>query len=438
MKMRSNEHLLVELDGGLFQLGKSNGKRLARATAVEGDKWLLSDLQGGMSRLATVEAPPRYAELVMQRRLQESGDVEGQAQVFSHWKIKRGQTASDIFYTAVSASDYSSYVDRAQDDPNQHLVFALGSLLYSVLKQQSKRATVAVLFEHDRHVDFVVGRSGRVFGANRVSTYSTAAEAKAGLEDSVAAELQNIERSEGVKIERLVYFNWLLDHGEGTSSWVEPLAAAMTAKLLLTRSQVYALADGESVTTSLPQMVRYLDSGDAISSQNERLQYAAQRLVPAAAMLAGLAVAGLLGTAGWFAQQAASIEADARQLRESTGLASLETVTADPKYADTLALAADLARLRNVPSFKGILGDLSQASRGNLEFTNVKVSYDEPERASIDFKGVMVAPFPQAKQDHLEFINALRGQGYQIVDSSFSTDVERLEFVVKMEKEVRL
>jgi len=436
MKIASKDKLVVELDGDAFLVDGKQCRRVARPENVEGDKWVVTDFHGQPPRLMTVDSPPNYADLVLQRRLQESGEVDGQAQVFSHWKVRRGRNATDVLFTALSGSVYSTYADAATVDQYHHLLFSIGAVLYGCLKHFGASRTTAVLFEHDRHVDYVIGRGGKVVAASRVSTYSTAPEAKAGLEETLLAEIRNMEQSEGTPVEQVVYINWVLDKpDEAKTPWLDPLVKTLGASLKMLKESSCALSVNERLTTSLPAAVRLLSVAQAVSPSPERNQYVAQRWAPAAAVVAAALVLGAFGVGTYYQAKASTLSRDAHQFQQAAGLADLSAKgVKTPDYSKTLKLATTLDHLRSAPSFEAMLSDLSAARGTNMRLSHVHIGYGKDDAATIEVSGIVFNTFPQAKEDHLAFLARLRNKGYEVVKSTYSTDVQQLNFSVTLKR----
>ncbi|MGD9231477.1 MAG: hypothetical protein PVJ20_11745, partial [Desulfobacterales bacterium] len=61
----------IELDGVLYHLSGGRLKQIDDLNKIKGEFRFVSDMQEVVSRTMTVEAPAKYAEFVVRKRLQE-------------------------------------------------------------------------------------------------------------------------------------------------------------------------------------------------------------------------------------------------------------------------------------------------------------------------------------------------------------------------------
>ncbi len=79
----------VELDGNFFRLSGNRLEPISDVNDLVGDHWLISDMQESISRTMTVEVESKYAELIVDRNLRESGDFDESVTVIAHRKEKK-------------------------------------------------------------------------------------------------------------------------------------------------------------------------------------------------------------------------------------------------------------------------------------------------------------------------------------------------------------
>ncbi|MEO5332198.1 MAG: hypothetical protein H7839_09255 [Magnetococcus sp. YQC-5] len=447
MKKSLQDALIVDLDGATCLLSQGRADILEEISSVPGNKWVLTDFGGASSRYMTVEAPARYAEIVVHKKLQEMGDAGEYTRICTHWKRARGKTSTEIFFTPVEGRLYSAYEDRAYDDANHHLVFSIHALLYACLREHSRNQTVLVMFEHDRHVDLLLGRSGHVLASSRVSSYANMQDAKENQIDTVAQELRTMLVDIQGPLERIVYCNWLMGADapsetqpmakESTrlmaAEWAVPLAREFNAQFKPLPSQRYAIHGHAFVVTSILDAVQYLGVEESSSPVLDRWRYLAQRILPVAALGAVLMVAGLYMGGLWLQWHSALLLEETRKLTETTEAMRVNPL--DPAYQKVVAFADHLAHLKRAPTLQGILSEISDALNGRIVFDQVIIEYDHDIKIKTTLKGRIKTDFFQASQHYEAFVSSLTSRHFRVVHSELSADIAELQFTLKLERE---
>ncbi len=91
----SSNNTIDVIDGGIQNL--------------RGDHIVVTDFEKSVSSVQVVDAVEKYAELLLRKSIQESGDFEGPVSIISHWKKKKTGGATTIFFTSLSETSYSHY-----------------------------------------------------------------------------------------------------------------------------------------------------------------------------------------------------------------------------------------------------------------------------------------------------------------------------------------
>ncbi|MBF0418151.1 MAG: hypothetical protein HQL86_07885, partial [Magnetococcales bacterium] len=409
MNISESDAWIVDLDGLTHRLTYGRAEPLPDLSLIQGDTWIVSDFGGAMARFMTVEAPLAYAELVATRRLQESGEAQEHARLLTHWKRARGKTSTELYFTLVEGERLRLHEDRAHDDPNHQLLFSVHLLPYQLLRQQPKDRTVAVLFEHDRHVDILLGRAGQVLAASRISSYGSGRAAKENQAESVAQELRALLIGAQTRLNRIVHFGWLL--GEGTDEneraaeqqhlqsalWCEEVGRILQVPCDILPAQILKRSDEGFVVSAIPSLMSSLKLSDTSSSPVDRLQYQAQRLLPNLLPFAfGLTV--LLVLIGvWLNTKAALLDSEARRIDRELTVATTKPEPPDPALGKMVTFVDTLARLRETPSWQEMLKELHDALGGRkILFDQVMIEQEDPAKVQMTLKGRIAALFPVA------------------------------------------
>ncbi|MBF0143820.1 MAG: hypothetical protein HQL57_09005 [Magnetococcales bacterium] len=478
------DKIVVEVDGRTLHLKRRTAHTVKEMDDLVGDKWLITDFgRGAQPHSLTLDAPVRYAETVAARRLQELGEFQEGGRILCHWKQARDGGKTEMFCTPVPGEAVSGYEDRSRADGFHHLVFSVNSLLYSCLKRHGGAVGTVVLFEHDRHVDFAVGKRGKVLASGRVSAYSADFEARKGLAEAVAEELRGVQERTKVKIEKVVHFAWLVgveeersqatgassgtapsfaNFGEETASedtgketgtgwastgtaaiskargrllnseWVRLLAKGFKAEAEVLKPQVYDLEENQFLVSSISRVVDTLSDSLAINGLLPVWLYRGQRLMPVVALGAWLLITGVYFTGVFFQKSANHLQGQITALEDS-GFSTSESLPPTPAdYKEILQFSERLSRLKEVRPVRQVLSDLSFAEKGEMAFDSVRIEYDKLSRAVVTLSGRIASGFAQSSADHEAFLNAIRSKGYEIVDSRFSTDINSLTFNLKL------
>lgn len=468
MRKGRSDQIILQLDDELIALSGKRAFRPRSPAEPRGDKWFITDFGGVEGRVMQVDAPPKYASFVILRRLVENGELEQSDRVVIHWRQKRDRTSTEAFFTPLRADTLQDALREADDDPAQHLVFGLNSVLLAGVQEAAKKGVVALLFEHGRHVDLLIARNGQPLRASRMSAYSD--EAKAALAQSVETELRSVQAELRVELDSVVYAGWAFVREEGLGSsafggdttsdtsqsggasiavgswasgagasaletqmgseWVRQMARDLEVQCTILPISRYEMGDGEALLTSLPALIERMPASQTLSPQPHYWAYAAQRSAPWVASVAWVGVAGLFSTTLWLQTEASAMDTEIDQLATQVERDVREIPELPDDHDTIVEFAAELERLRESPAIKDVLADLSGSAGEGIRVRAVRMTYDDQLRASIRVEGRIRADFEEATNAHREFIDTMEGMGYRIEASDLRTDVDRLDFDV--------
>ncbi len=420
---------VIELDSMLQELDGQILRPIRDLAEIHADTWLITDFQNAVTQVMHIDAPPKYAEAVIRKKLQDSGEFEEAIHIIIHWKRRRGRGASEVYFTAVPISRYLHYQDQSQAHPNNLLVFPLHSLLWNVLKGLHSRQPTAVIFAHDRFVDLVAGNHIQVSSATRLTAFSTEEDALRTLWESVERELELISHGGHLRIKQLLGFQWQGDE-QAFSRNIAGAAEHMDAEWLMLPAEELKLGE-HSYLESLPHALKTLRSSQSISPPADRLRYQGQRLAPWAAMAALGANLALGAGAVWYNQQSAELGEIVGQREAKVHSYPVASVGDVPPYQDRLVFAQELSRLRATPSYREILNGVSLALGTDMVVETVTVTHGEG-KITLLLVGNLSSSFHRAQSSHQDFLTILRRQGYIILEQQFATDINKSNFMLKL------
>lgn len=419
---------ILELDGEIFRRDGENLVQIDDLRDVPGDKWLVTDFQEGMSRVMTVEGPVKYAELLVRRKLQETGEFEEPVDIFTHWKKKRGKTTTDIFFTAVPSRLTHYYMVETGQQEDITLVFALYGLLWDMVCRTGSKAPVAIVFRHQRFAEVLVGSKDQVCFANRCVAFDTEKEQIDTLWETVKSDIEAVEHEQRTTVGKIVHMNWL--DADETPHWPEEwqrrLVAAdrRTMQLGETRHGV-----------SLPLVLAAQSAAKSLSAFKEKLCHYTKRWAPAVNIAMALCVVALLfGLAGYRADARAleqRMEAVQKQIGQVQMSMPRETLGDD--FDGFLKFIGQLDRNRNAPSYQQIVDDLTQTALKQLTLQHLKVDFGS-DRLRLELSGEIDAPFEHAHGGYQKFLSQMTARGYRVEESRFETQINKSQVVLKLSR----
>ncbi|MEJ2038643.1 MAG: hypothetical protein P8X55_06870 [Desulfosarcinaceae bacterium] len=364
-------------------------------TEVCGEKWLVTDFQEALSRLMTVEGPVKYAELLVRRKLQESGEFEEPVQIIPHWKKKRGRNATDIFFTAVPArlADFYFQVLRRQADVT--MVVPMYALMWGTLKQLRSGNPAAVVLRHGRFADVLIGDQGRIYFANRCVAFDTEPEQLQALWQTVLADITDAETEHRIKVGKVVCLNWL--EAEARPLWPDD----MLARVVTPVGGVLAF-EGTTFQNAWPATLDLLSLQMSASPLADKCCYAANRL-----------------------SERAALEQEIRAFRLEQPKPANEA-----DFKTLLGFIHNIDERRRLPEYRKIIADLTEGDFPELTLERLKIDYGG-DKVNVELFGDIQAPFDTAHGGYQELTRRLRQRGYKIVENKFETQISSSKIVLK-------
>ncbi|MBW1674162.1 MAG: hypothetical protein JRJ45_11070 [Deltaproteobacteria bacterium] len=421
----------IEIDGILYYLSGNRLEQIVELNDIEGDKWFISDMQEAITKIMTIEAPVKYAEVMIRRNLQESGEFAEPVSIITHWKKKKGKSTTDIFFTALPTRLFYRYSEQIKEHEDSVLLFPLFSFLYYVLKHMRHRNPVAIVFQHSRFADVIVGTKKRIYYANRCVAFDTSDEQISSLWSTVKAEIKTIESENRIKIEKVCFLNWI-------DSGVEPeWDEDMENTFYCLEEEAIFFNEKEYHLSFLPAL-RMLSGVKGISSRTEKTLYYTQKWAPYLNAL--FLLAGLLLVAGyfWHNQKGDLLQKEVIALEgKKASLIQMRATQEIPhiEYKETFSFVKDLASYQRAPSYKEVISDISVALSSDMKVDILKMDYSRND-VVIEVFGIVKAPFGMAYKGYQSFIKILTQKRYIVKESRFNTEISNSEFFITFTKRI--
>lgn len=424
---RRSKRYIIELDGATYEVSGNKIEPIADLRDVKGNCWLVTDMQEAIARSMTVEAHVKYVEVMLPRKLQETGEFGEPASIITHWKKKQSKNVSEIFFTALPHRLYSQYQDMIQARDDCLILLPVYAVLHGVLKHTRSLDPVAVIFQHNRFADMVVGRKNRIYAANRFVTFDTHEEQISALWDTIRADIQAIEADQRIRIDTLYLLTWM-DTGP-PPQWPEEEGRGLYH---LEDETVYS--GGDSFNISFIKALGLQGIGQSASSAFDKMLYLTSSFSPFLTVLVILA-ALLLGAGHfWFDNQADMRLDELKRLERSMSniqMSGPPLQISNEKIKQTLQLIKDMDHYRTAVPYRDVVNDISEALGPDMKLEVLKADY-MPDAVQLEVFGKIRAPFNQAYKGYQGFLRILEKKGYAMSESRFDTQIEASQFLITL------
>lgn len=428
---RNSKKYAIEIDGILYYLSGNRLEQIVELSDIAGDKLFISDMQEAITRTMTIEAPFKYAEVMVRRNLQESGEFAEPVSIITHWKKKKGRSTTDIFFTALPTRLFYRYSEQIKEHEDSVILFPLFSSLYHFLKHMRHRNPAAVVFQHSRFADVIIGTKQRIYYANRCVAFDTSDEQISTLWSTVKSEIKTIESENRIKVEKICFLNWMDSAGE--PEWDEDIES----KFYSFEEEIVHFNEKKYNLSFIP-VIKMLSGVKGISSRIEKTLYYTRKWAPYLNVLFFLAGLLLLSGYFWYNQRVDFIQKDLAAVeKKKTSLIQMMATQEIPhiEYQEAFSFVKDLAFYQRAPSYKEVINDISAALSSNMKLDILKMDYSKNDM-TIEIFGQVKASFGKAYRGYQAFIKTLTTKGYIVKESKFNTEISSSEFYLTFKKRI--
>ena len=416
----------AELDGAFYRCSGSTLEQVVDLTDLQGVQRVVSDFQGAISRTVTVEAPYKYAEVMVRKQLQEAGEFDEPVTLVSHWKKKRGANATDIFYTAVPTRVFYRTLDKAKNHEDCILLFPLYAVLLGVLKRARPAGPSAVVFQHGRAADILLGDRKRIYYANRRVAFDESPEQIASLWQMVSSEITAAEEEHRISIEAIIMLTWIDSRVETA------LPPEMESKVRFLDEESLS-AEGKEHKVSFLKALASAPAWMAISRPPEKIAYYCKRFLPVMEIAVVIIALCLFGGHFRYGMKNRSIEQDIRAKKNTIAALIGEQYPEAVPYEETFQFVKNLSQYRDMPGFKSIVNDISESLLAGGLVQVMKADYDKGN-LNLEILGKVNVPFEKAFKGYQRFCRTMVKKGYGLKNRSFNTSISESQFIVTLER----
>jgi hypothetical protein len=428
MMSRNPRQYIIELDGVIYRWGGEGLEQIGALRQVQGDTWFVSDFETAMARTMTVEAPVKYAEVMIRKKLQETGEFDEPISVITHWKKRKDRNTTDIFFTAVPSRTYYRYLQEIKVHDDSVLLFPLFSVLQGVLRRMRHSKPTAVVFRHSRFADLLIGTNKEVLYANRCVAFDSTEEQLSALWEMVKTDITAAETEHRMKVDRILLVNWI-------DSGTEPEWSDDMEREILSMEQEKISFSGQDHHVSFLKALRMQSGFRALSPPLEKSSYYSWKCLPCFNAMFVLAILLFVGGYFWLAHEADRLGGELTAVQGQIARLQSEAPVKDIPYEETLSFVRDLTRYRKLPSYKRVVSDISQALPEAMSVEVLKVDYAE-DGVNIEIFGKAKSSFDSAYKGYQRFTDTLTNRGYILTESKFDTQIRQSEFLARFTREV--
>ena len=422
---------VIELDGKTYRFSKGNLEQIDSPNDLAGDKYFVTDMQESISQTMTVDVEPRYAEVIAQKQVQESGEFDGPVTLIPHWKKRKGKNTTDIFFTAIPSHLSNLYTASDSEYDDNVMVFPLYSYLYGVLKRIRARGPVAVVFKHSRFADLIIGTRKKVYSVNRLVAFDSSEEQFLSLWETVKEEIKNVENANHIQVGKSYLVTWI-DSGD-LSAWTED----PERDLQLFKSEAVEF-NGDVHRISFFRALKKVSLSDSVSPPLNKAFYCARKLAPAL----NVAFLGLiiLLVCGFYSyrDKTDQLQTELRVLEKRIGATKFDLPEKLNKemVEQTVAFIKNHSISKNASSFQEVINQISDGLSTDIELEVLKLDY-LADGIQMKMFGRVNASFRRAQKEYRDFIGHLKRHGYVVEESRFDTEIKESRFIINLKKRVR-
>jgi len=425
--MTSRQYIL-ELDETIYHFSGNTVEQISGVNDVKGDKWLIFDTQTSITRVMTVEAPVKYAEVIVRKKLQESGEFDEPVSLFTHRKEKKGNNTTEIFFTAIPARISNHYFEQIKEHDDSILISPLFSVLHGFLKSISRQSPVAVIFQHGQFADIIVGTKKKVYYANRSMAFDESAEQISSLWDMVISDITTAENEHRIRVDTIFPLNWINSVPE--SQW-----PGDTKKEIQYVEQEKVFTDGRELSISFPKALRRQSACRSFSPPLGKISFYSQRFLPSLNAAFFVAISLCISGYFWCGQGVDRLSEKLASTQQRISALHYREPVREISYKDTFSFLKEIDYCRKAPSYKSVVNDISVALPRSVSIEVFKVDYTDHE-VGIEIFGKMQTSFDDAYKGYQGFTSKLRRKGYLLTESKFDTKIRQSEFLSRFTKRI--
>ncbi len=171
----------------------------------------------------------------------------------------------------------------------------------------------------------------------------------------------------------------------------------------------------------------------AVSRPSEKISYYCARWLPVLDVAVIVIVLCCVGGNFWYGEKNQSLEKIIKAREKKLTEIRKEQQLAVVPYEEIFRFVRDLSLYRDVPSFKTIVNDISEALFEGGSIHVLKADYNKGN-LKLELLGKVTVPFDKAFRGYQRFCRIMTKKGYTLVNRNFNTSISESQFVVTLER----
>lgn len=423
MILKTSKNSVIELGGILYRFTENSLEQIPDLSDIKSDFLYISDMQDSVSKIITVEAPLKYASVIVRKHVQDIGEFDSPVTIVTHWQKKINKNLTEIFYTAVPTTVYNSYFEQISNHKHNVLFFPLYGTLLKTLRSINPSEPTAVVLQHSRFAEILIGTKKRLHHSNSCVAFDNSPEQITALWETVSNEIKAAEFKNKIKVTKVLLINWL----DNTPDFNWPDDMKVTH---LDSKNVQFHGEEKSIGfLSVPQL---LSETESISPVTDRLSYiASSKNTLFNTALFFLIIATLVFS--YFKHS----ETQKINNRISTLEKNLKSINIQlptdfsyEKSMSTFSFVKMLNSCRDSESFKDIMNEIAGKFSSDTILESLTIKYLD-QNIEFSIIGKIASPFNIAHKRYQNLIFTLKNNGYTITENSFNTQIKNSQFSIK-------
>lgn len=402
---------------------------------IEGPVFCITDFGSALQRVENIATPKRYAAAILEKNLRDRGDTDGASKILLSSTHNIAGTTRAL-YTAVPAERFNSYWQHASQHSDHYLILPQLSLM--LRKAQSlKDKQPVILLQHGYHIDMLVLNEGKPVSVLRVSTAGTEQSDWERTLRFLLSELHHLQSEYELSLKNAYWFDWDPE-GVAIPNWICDWLETNTGLRVVQEEAVSLTFNGEVIQSSLPSLLQYCKSTDAVNTAGAHAIFWCERLLPFAAMIMLSVSAALLALGVQWENRSTLQEEQISHLEQQVNRSSLQDISqalaqtaATPGTSNDHEFVQRLHQAANMPPLPHVLADIRSLIPQQSRITGLQLdlSNDTPVlvlEGWISSEPVIVNRMLQ------RLINDLNGRGYQVKDNGILAQKQRSLFQLEL------
>lgn len=420
---KKTNNSVIELGGILYRFTENSLEQIPDLSEIKTDFLLISDMQDSVSNIVTIDAPVKYASVIVRKHVQDMGEFDSPVTIVTHWKKKINKNLTEIFYTAVPTTVYNSYFELINSHDNNVIFFPLYGALLKVLNSIHPSEPAAIVFQHSRFAEIIIGTKKQLYHSNSCVAFDNSPEQISALWETVSSEIKAAELKNKIKVTKVLLIDWL--NTTPDFDWPDNIEV-----INLEGQNVQFHGEEKSIGfLSVPEL---LSATECISPFTDKMSYIAKSKNSVFNILLLFFIITTLSIA--YLRNSETEQVKNRILTLEKNIQDIHIqLPSNFSYqssSNTLSFINMLNTCRELDSFKEIMNEIAGKFSSDTILESLTIKYLD-HNVELSIIGSISSPFNIAHKRYQDLIYTLKNNGYTITQHTFNTQIKNSQFAIK-------